>query len=207
MFFGWSWSRGNPKAGRRKAGNSMTRWIKCPGCDGEVGVPDSYEQSTVECPKCSATVAVDPTEGIQWRPSRPVDSPSVDATQRSEDEQDKDDDAGSAGVSTVPYGRKKTVPGWYSSAGMVAMALAVMGGVASATVGSGGTSEGAIAAVALNPFVFIGGPLGCYWLLQWKRWSSGRSLLCPHCGEFIDSDVSRGDIIPCWNCRKRLRKP
>ena len=51
---------------------SLTRWIECVGCGGEVGVPDGFSGQTATCPKCGALVAIDGSgpNVVQWRPAR-----------------------------------------------------------------------------------------------------------------------------------------
>ncbi len=55
-------------------------------------------------------------------------------------------------------------PEWMKPAGIISVALGVLGFWASASVGGGGSSEGAILAGLLNPLFFVGVPLGIYWL-------------------------------------------
>ncbi len=172
----------------------MTRWIKCPGCDGEVGVPDGWTEALVKCPNCTASVAVEPEGHIQWRP------PQSDAS-----EHDPDDKAGQR--QAVPNGRKKIIPNWYLPVGLVSVCIAAAGFMASANLGGGGGTDAAMLAGALNPLFFVGGPLGLYWLYQWVCFSSGKNFFCPHCDAGINWTGSHGDLVVCWNCKKRLRKP
>lgn len=46
------------------------RWIHCPGCSGEIGVPGSYPADVIACPKCAAIVAIDQQIRIRWRPAQ-----------------------------------------------------------------------------------------------------------------------------------------
>lgn len=58
-----------------------------------------------------------------------------------------------------------TPNGWMRPAGIVSLIVAGLSGMASATFGSGGP-DGVLIAVATNPLVFIGLPLGLYWLAK-----------------------------------------
>jgi predicted nucleic acid-binding Zn ribbon protein len=46
-----------------------TRWISCEGCRGEVGVQETDDQPTVQCPKCGAMVSLVGEVTVQWRPA------------------------------------------------------------------------------------------------------------------------------------------
>ncbi len=176
----------------------MTRWIKCPGCDGEIGVPDEWADELVKCPNCKASVAIDPEKGIQWRPSK------NSFTERSRGCFDSD---GTTDSVVVPDGRKKTVPEWFLAAGLLSIIVAAAGFIASAIYGSGAIGGATIIAGVLNPFFFIGAPLGFYWLSHWWDSSCGKSFYCPYCDVRIFRHGLRGDVITCWNCKKKLRKP
>lgn len=113
-------------------------WVRCPKCRGEVAIPENLE-GTLHCPKCSEVVCtVDPETGAKWKPQAPA-------------------------------------PGWMKPCGYVATAIGVLGFVASVYVELSGVSGGweradgadwlgALVSGALNPFFFIGLPLGLYWL-------------------------------------------
>ncbi|SRR6266478_1557563 len=49
-------------------------WIKCAGCGGEIGIPSDWKASTVEGPKCGASVQVD--RSILYRPPAQVQAPA-----------------------------------------------------------------------------------------------------------------------------------
>ena len=50
---------------------SMTTWIKCPKCRGEVGISDNSD-SDVLCPRCREPVLlVDPETKTRWMPGKP----------------------------------------------------------------------------------------------------------------------------------------
>lgn len=55
-------------------------------------------------------------------------------------------------------------PEWMRTAGATSVVVGILGFIASAAVGGGGTLEGAILAGMLNPLFFVGVPLGFYWL-------------------------------------------
>lgn len=51
---------------------SEVRWIPCPGCAGEIGVPPHWLAHTVACPKCGAIVSISEVERVLWRPPKPA---------------------------------------------------------------------------------------------------------------------------------------
>lgn len=67
-------------------------------------------------------------------------------------------------------------PSWRYPAGIASIALGLVAFCASAAVGGGGTREGSILAGLLNPFFFIGVPLGGYWL-YWAMQNSATAYL------------------------------
>ena len=45
------------------------RWVLCPGCSGEIGLPLDWRAATVECPNCGAVANVRVSEnGLEWCP-------------------------------------------------------------------------------------------------------------------------------------------
>lgn len=46
-----------------------TRWIRCPGCSGQIGVPPAWPSEAVCCPKCAAVVHIDERMRVLWRPA------------------------------------------------------------------------------------------------------------------------------------------
>lgn len=59
---------------------STVCWISCHGCKGEVGIPEDWNQNSVECPSCGERVIV--SGQILYRPPsvKPV-GPVVDSAQ------------------------------------------------------------------------------------------------------------------------------
>jgi hypothetical protein len=52
------------------------RWVKCIGCEGEIGVPATWEGDTADCPQCGTQVRVDGR--LHYRPpSRPTPLPTA----------------------------------------------------------------------------------------------------------------------------------
>jgi hypothetical protein len=50
------------------------RWIRCVGCEGEIGIPATWESDTADCPQCGTQVRVNGR--LQYRPpSRPTPLP------------------------------------------------------------------------------------------------------------------------------------
>src|SRR5450755_1656501 len=47
-----------PSSGTRRTAPEEYLWIKCGGCDGEVGVPSDRDDAGVECPSCGLAVQV-----------------------------------------------------------------------------------------------------------------------------------------------------
>lgn len=58
------------------------RWIRCPGCSGEIGVPHSYPADAIACPKCAAIVSIDERIRIRWRPNIRNDASEHGSTSR-----------------------------------------------------------------------------------------------------------------------------
>jgi hypothetical protein len=56
-------------SGSEFQGETVTRWLTCVGCSGEVGLPPRWKQSTIRCPKCGAIIPVDHESELRWRPS------------------------------------------------------------------------------------------------------------------------------------------
>jgi hypothetical protein len=80
--------------------------------------------------------------------------------------------------------------------------LGVFAGLASAAVGGGGSPEGAVVAIALNPLVWF----GCYSLFKIRP-----ALRCPHCRrteaippEFRNARL--GSIATCPHCGNEFQK-
>lgn len=166
----------------------MTEWVKCNGCDGEVGIPESWTQATADCPKCGSQVSAKVVEIVLWRPA-------------SGNTSSKDTDS-----AIPPFAKTVTVPGWFIPAGMVAITSAIAGFAASALVAGGGSPEGALIAGCLNPLFFVGFPLGSYWLYRAWVCGTGDFLICPNCNAGIYWNGAVGSTVGCWSCKKKLRK-
>ena len=50
--------------------DANVKWVPCPGCAGEIGVPPHWLAHTVACPKCGAIVSISEIERVLWRPPR-----------------------------------------------------------------------------------------------------------------------------------------
>lgn len=61
---------------------------------------------------------------------------------------------------------------WQRPVGWALIAIGVLGFVASATVGGGGSLEGSLVAGVLNPLFFLGIPLGCYLVYRYRESAS-----------------------------------
>ena len=130
--------------------NTMTsRWIKCPQCRGEVGLPLEWAESTVECPKCATTLSTEPRPEVKWRPSE--DTAGVEVR------------AASTGV-THAETSLPTVPDWRRPWGIIMVCIGALAFLASAVIGGDGDLATAVFAGALNPLFFVCLPLGIYWL-------------------------------------------
>ena len=147
-----------------------TRWLKCPGCDGEIGVPEDYDEEHVVCLKCSTQVAINPETSIQYRPARPaVPDAENDESQPKSSGKDRGE---------CPRGIMVEHREWFLPAGGLSLVLAAVSFIASVFVGGGGTPEGAILAVLLNPLVWLGMILGFYWI---HRSTDAGVFRCPAC--------------------------
>lgn len=49
---------------------TSVKWVSCPGCSGEIGVPPHWLAHTVACPKCGAIVSISDVERVLWRPPK-----------------------------------------------------------------------------------------------------------------------------------------
>jgi len=192
----------------------MPRWIRCPGCDGEVGVPDDWTEPVVTCLNCAAKVAVKPESTVQWRPSQHGGGDSGISDARPEVGTGAPPGPQPETQPTIPIGRAKTAPNWFLPAGLVSLSVAAGSSLACALYGGGGTLEGALVAVALNPLLWVSGPLAWYWLVQWNKYSGGNKFSCPHCGARRGVWTHFGFVgqFPyivqiCCACKKRLRTP
>ncbi len=130
---------------------SLTRWIECVGCGGEVGVPDGFSGQTATCPKCGALVAIDGSgpNVVQWRPAQ---APEPIASRVQPD--------------TPNVAPVRMTSEWRLVAGWLSLGLGIAGFIASYRLDPKpyGNTDGALAAGLLNPLFFIGVPLGIYWL-------------------------------------------
>jgi hypothetical protein len=48
--------------------SSESKWIRCPGCSGQIGVPTKWPAEVVTCPKCAAVVRIDERMRVLWKP-------------------------------------------------------------------------------------------------------------------------------------------
>jgi ribosomal protein S27E len=149
-----------------------TRWVDCPGCDGEVGIPAGWAEDTVSCPQCGAVVAAKEESVVQWRKKEATDNVEVTPTPTAPD------------ASPSPprqYGIDPS-PKWLSGALIWApISLGLLVSLAVWHVGTEGdtarfdSANGIMGGVILNPGV---------WLLSWLcfyAYSKVNWLGCPHC--------------------------
>lgn len=168
-----------------------TQWIRCDGCKGEVGIPSDLDASSVTCPKCGSIVGIE-AGTIKWRPASNASQGSMSQK------------------TAIPNGKTIADRGAMRIAGILLMLFAVAAGVASFNFGAGHpwTIEGAMIALALNPILIVGLPLGFYW---WY-WSQP-GFKCPHCGRrnlwrYIDPiQHPCGSAVSCVSCSRPYRIP
>lgn len=135
----------------RVAGTTMTRWIRCPKCRGEVGVPEDAT-GQIRCPKCRELVFHEDSETkVKWRAPQPAGEWMKPA--------------GYTAVVIALAGFVATVcvnwgPGEYADSLATFDFVAILAGV-------------------LNPLFFIGVPLGYYWLQRCGEIDRIRKALSP----------------------------
>ena len=198
---------------RRKASERMAKWINCPSCNGEIGVPRTLAQRVVQCPNCSAKIDLE--SAVAWRPE------SANA-KRTAEEMPTRDVLEVEGRPTehpereFPFAIRKSAPEWYTVGGVIAVCAGIAGfiGVAaiagiifSAAEAGGGTLKKALLCGALNPLFFVGVPLGVYWLYTRLSRENANNFFCPHCEASICLDCPHGDVVRCWRCGKQMTKP
>ena len=90
----------------------------------------------------------------------------------------------------------RPAPPWFLPAGIIAVILGILAFFVGGAVGGGGTAFGSVTAGLLNPFFFIGIPLGVYWLYRYAQRGNAGSIgsdtadnpkltHCPDCGKHV----------------------
>lgn len=182
------------------------RWIECPGCDGEIGVPHDRVSEAICCPNCAAKFKVDGEETIFWRPKQNTDGcteseappllPLEDASGRQELQAAERSDCSEiqtsvtrAENSKLPVASTFDGPGWMQPTGLLIIAFGVIAAFISGIMWAA-QEPGAweynfkeklgvfLLSAAMNPFLFVGVPLGVYWFLAGRP---NRGYYCPHC--------------------------
>lgn len=192
----------------------MTRWIKCPGCPGEIGVPEMWEGSSVTCPNCRTRLTSDGEHVFQWRAS-PSANPETNLTSSTTEPAGEivaapNDTAAvqeeeASESAPVPVARDASQKSWMPTAGTACL---IVGGLAAASSyyiagrnSWGGFDETAgIVAAILNPLTYLV-VLGWYWL---NRPSKAR--YCPRCNQYQVGGLA-GDVVACPHCSRPHRIP
>jgi len=189
-----------------------TRWVDCPGCDGEVGIPAGWTEETVSCPQCGAVVAAKQEPAVQWRkkeakadagrarpnPAKPTPAPSKPKEK---------------------YGIDESPPWLWGALTWCPITLVLVVSIMVWHQGTEGDTKpfdpqvGIFAGVVINPGAWILFGLWIY-ALNKSGW-----LGCPHCGRRlkwpkerrydprIGCKVCKGLILrpPSWKGRERAR--
>jgi hypothetical protein len=118
-----------------------------------------------------------------------------------------------AGIDPRAAKPRTGTPGWYLPAGVISLIPATLGFLASAAVAGKGDLLFGLFAGLLNPLVFVGLPLGIYWLLQHAKSaqpcapspptspeeSNPKLMACPDCGRHVSRLATT-----CPNCGRPL---
>ncbi len=185
--------------------SNEVRWIRCSGCEGEIGVPPDWVASTAVCPKCGTESIAKPL--LQWRPVGPElclgSEPAAEPV-------------GGLGPGGDP-GRMKTIRDstsrfrsgtvydsrWMDSASGWAGIVAIVIAFASFMAGGGGTAAGGLIAAALNPLVWISFGMAVYWY----RLAPKLGIRCPHCKARNDLPDDPCTVMRCEQCKGIFRDP